>query len=55
MVTAGSTSPLFTILEAVGFFFTTNEMLIGYAMGVLFFVLSAYAFYRLSVLELAKR
>ena len=54
MVTAGSTSPLFTILEAVGFFFTTNEMLIGYAMGVLFFVLSAYAFYRLSVLEFGK-
>ena len=54
MVTAGSTSPLFTILEAVGFFFTNNEMLIGYAMGVLFFVLSAYAFYRLSVLEFGK-
>ncbi|MBK6504958.1 MAG: hypothetical protein IPG02_04645 [Ignavibacteria bacterium] len=54
MVTAGSTSPLFTILEAVGFFFTKNEMLIGYAMGVLFFMLSAYAFYRLSVLEFGK-
>ena len=54
MVTAGSTSPLFTILEAAGFFFTNNEMLIGYAMGVLFFVLSAYAFYRLSVLEFGK-
>lgn len=54
MVTAGSTSPLFTILEAIGFFFTQNEMLIGYALGVIFFVLSSYAFYKLSTFEFDK-
>ncbi len=54
MVTAGSTSPLFTILESLGFFFTNNEMVIGYGLGVIFFILSAYAFYRLSIYEFGK-
>ncbi len=54
MVTAGSTSPLFTLLEAVAFFFTNNEMLIGYALGVIFFVISAYAFYRLAIFDFSK-
>jgi hypothetical protein len=54
MVTAGSTSPLFTLLEAVGFFFTSNEMVIGYALGVIFFILAAYAFYRLAIFDFGK-
>jgi Flp pilus assembly protein TadD len=32
--TAGSTSPLFTLLEAVAWFFTHNEYLIGYGLGI---------------------
>ena len=46
MVTAGSTSPLYTILLSLGFFFTSNEMLLSYILGIasfaaagLFFVL----------------
>lgn len=54
MVTAGSTSPLFTLLESFGFFFTKNEMVIGYALGVFFLVLSAVVFYRLAVVEMSR-
>ena len=54
MVTAGSTSPLFTLLESLGFFFTKSEMVIGYAFGVIFFIAGAYAFYRLCLLEFSK-
>lgn len=54
MVTAGSTSPLYTILVAIGFLFSNNEMLISYALGVLFFSLAAMSFYLLSVFEFDK-
>ncbi|MBL0107557.1 MAG: hypothetical protein IPP52_09795 [Ignavibacteria bacterium] len=37
MVTAGSTSPLYTILLAIGFFVTGNEMILSYVIGILFF------------------
>lgn len=51
MATAGSTSPVYTILAAVGFIFTNNEMMLSYALGILFFVLAAVSFYRLSTFE----
>ncbi len=51
MATAGSTSPLYTILAAIGFIFTNNEMLLSYALGILFFVFAAISFYKLSSLE----
>lgn len=51
MVTAGSTSPLYTLILAAGFFFYKNEMILSYLLGVLFFSLSAFYFFRLSRLE----
>lgn len=51
VATAGSTSPLFTILLAIGFFISHNEMILGYFFGVLFFLLAAVSFYRLSEKE----
>jgi tetratricopeptide (TPR) repeat protein len=41
MVTSGSTSPLYTMILAVGFFLTNNEMLLSYVLGVMFFLLAA--------------
>ncbi len=54
MVTAGSTSPLYTILVAVGFLIVDNEMILSYALGVGFFALASLAFYRLSMFEFDK-
>jgi hypothetical protein len=44
MVTAGSTSPLYTILLSVGFFFTSDEMLLSYVLGITFFAASGLFF-----------
>lgn len=54
MVTAGSTSPIYTIILAIGFFITGNEMLLSYILGILFFVLGTLAFYRLASFEFNK-
>jgi len=54
MVTAGSTSPLYTILISLGFLITNNEMALSYIVGILFFVLSSLAFYKLSSFEFHK-
>jgi len=35
MVTSGSTSPLYTLLLAAGFFLTSNEMVLSYVCGIL--------------------
>ncbi len=35
MVTSGSTSPLYTLLLAAGFFLTSDEMILSYALGIL--------------------
>ena len=43
-VTAGSTSPLYTILLSLGFFFTSNEMLLSYVLGITFFAASGLFF-----------
>ena len=48
LVTAGSTSPIYTIILAAGFFVTKNEMWLSYIIGILFFALSVFYFYRLS-------
>ena len=52
--TAGSTSPLYTIMLAVGFLVTNNEMILSYTLGILFFCAAVYFFYRLSLLEFQK-
>ncbi|MDQ3019594.1 MAG: hypothetical protein M3R36_03345 [Bacteroidota bacterium] len=51
MATSGSTSPLYTIIVALGFFVTKNEMAISYILGMLFFSLAAISFYKLSLFE----
>jgi len=48
IVTAGSTSPLYTIILAAGFFITKNEMWLSYIIGIIFFAASVFYFYRLS-------
>ncbi|MCB0728697.1 MAG: hypothetical protein KDD00_14640 [Ignavibacteriae bacterium] len=50
-VTAGSTSPLYTIIVAIGFFFTDNEMILSYILGVSFFALASLYFYKLNLNE----
>jgi tetratricopeptide (TPR) repeat protein len=54
MATAGSTSPIYTLLLAVGFLITNNEMVLSYFFGILFLILSAVSFYKLSSFEFAK-
>ncbi|RPI13101.1 MAG: hypothetical protein EHM58_19120 [Ignavibacteriae bacterium] len=48
MVTAGSTSPIYTLLLAIGFFITNNEMILSYVLGIIFLAAAVYAFYKLS-------
>lgn len=48
LVTAGSTSPVYTALLAAGFLVTKNEMWLSYILGILFFALSVYFYYKLS-------
>jgi hypothetical protein len=45
MVTAGSTSPLYTFLLAIAFFLTTNEFLMSYALGVAAHAAGAFVLY----------
>ncbi len=47
MVTSGSTSPLYTILLAAGFFLTQNEMILAYFFGVAFFLAAAFYLFRI--------
>ncbi|MCE9538141.1 MAG: hypothetical protein K8R85_02855, partial [Bacteroidetes bacterium] len=54
MSTAGSTSPIYTIILAVGFLITKNEMVLSYVLGIIFFVLAGIWFYRLSSFEFAR-
>lgn len=46
LVTAGSTSPIYTFILAAGFLITKNEMWLSYITGILFFVLAVFYFYR---------
>ena len=54
IVTAGSTSPLYTLILAVGFLITRNEMILSYFLGILFLALSVFAIYKLSELNFPK-
>lgn len=47
LATAGSTSPLYTILLSIGFFFTKDEFLLSYFFGINFFVASIITFFLL--------
>lgn len=54
VVTAGSTSPLYTFILAAGFFITKNEMMLSFVLGIIFFVLAVLFFYKVSVNEFPK-
>jgi len=47
MVTAGSTSPLYTLILAAGFILTSNEMLLSYVLGIAFFAAGGVFFHLL--------
>jgi hypothetical protein len=48
VITAGSTSPIYTLILAAGFLLTSNEMWLSYFLGIIFFSLSVIYFYKLS-------
>jgi hypothetical protein len=50
MITAGSTSPLYTCILAIGFFLTSNEMLLSYFLGIGSLLLAAFMMYKLASL-----
>jgi tetratricopeptide (TPR) repeat protein len=54
IVTAGSTSPIYTLVLAVGFLLTKNEMILSYILGILFFAFSVYTFFQLSCISFPK-
>jgi tetratricopeptide (TPR) repeat protein len=54
MATAGSTSPLYTLLLAAGFLVTSNEMILSYVLGIAFLILSSVFFYKLCSFDFAK-
>jgi len=54
MATAGSTSPLYTLILAAGFFISRNEMILSYILGVAFLVLSSVFFYKLSSFDFVR-
>ncbi len=48
MVTAGSTSPVYTALLSIGFFISNNEFILSYILGILFLIMSGILIYKLS-------
>ncbi|MER3524587.1 MAG: hypothetical protein C4326_11130 [Ignavibacteria bacterium] len=48
MVTAGSTSPLYTFLLALGFFLTDNEMVLSYVLGVALLLVAAVYMFKIA-------
>jgi len=54
MVTAGSTSPIYTFLLAAGYFISQNEFILSWIFGILFFSVSGYYFYNLSSFDFPK-
>ena len=48
MVTAGSTSPIYTLILAAGYIFIKNEYILSFSLGILFFSLTTVTIYYLS-------
>jgi len=46
--TSGSTSPLYTLLLATGFFITSNEFVLSYTLGVACLALSAFVLFKIA-------
>ncbi|MCX7878710.1 MAG: tetratricopeptide repeat protein [Ignavibacteria bacterium] len=49
VVTAGSTSPIYTLILSLFFLFTKNEMWLSYIIGAVFFSVAVFYFLRLSL------
>ncbi|MGC8857856.1 MAG: tetratricopeptide repeat protein [Ignavibacteria bacterium] len=54
MVTAGSTSPLYTLILSVLYVVNKNEMIISYFLGIMSFLLASLMFYKLADYEFPK-
>jgi tetratricopeptide (TPR) repeat protein len=54
MATAGSTSPVYTLILAAGFFISRNEMILSYVLGISFLILSSIFFYKLTSFDFAR-
>ncbi|MEO8664216.1 MAG: hypothetical protein ABI462_01875 [Ignavibacteria bacterium] len=54
MVTAGSTSPLYTFIVSAMFLIKSNEMYISFALGIGFFSAACYSFFKLAIIEFNK-
>jgi hypothetical protein len=50
MITAGSTSPLYTCILAIGFFLTSNEMVLSYVLGIGSLLFAAFMIFKLASL-----
>jgi hypothetical protein len=55
IVTAGSTSPIYTFILAGFFFVIKNEFILSYFLGISFAIASVIFFYKLSVFEFVKQ
>jgi len=51
VITSGSTSPLYTFLSAILYFIIKNEFILSYLIGILFFALMTYFFFKLNKVE----
>ncbi|MCR4416616.1 MAG: tetratricopeptide repeat protein [Ignavibacteria bacterium] len=51
VITSGSTSPLYTFLAALIFLVIKNEFILSYLIGIIFFSLVTYFFFKLSKVE----
>ncbi len=47
IVTSGSTSPIYTLLLTLLFFFSSNEFIISYVLGIFFSLLTLFFFFKL--------
>lgn len=54
MVTAGSTSPLYTLILAGFYIVFKNEMILSYALGLIFLIVSTIFFLKISLLDFSK-
>jgi len=54
LVTAGSTSPIYTMLLSIGFFISNNEFILSYFLGIGFFIFAVIYFYKLSSIDFNK-
>jgi tetratricopeptide (TPR) repeat protein len=51
LITSGSTSPVYTLLLSLFYFFSKNEFIISYTVGILFGALTVFAIIKLSLLQ----